>query len=97
MNNKAVKVINNGLLVSPAPLSAPPRENSIAINGCIDPINHINITDNLITSSSSIINLDNGSEKITIIIPKIVIDNIDKRIAPQPDFFACVKSAAPKC
>ena len=33
IKSKHVNVIANGVLVSPAPLSAPPRENSIAING----------------------------------------------------------------
>ena len=46
--------MTNGVLVSPAPLRAPPNENSIAINGCMDPKNHTKITVNLITSGSFI-------------------------------------------
>ena len=57
MNNKHVNVMARGVLVSPAPLRAPPRENSIAIKGCIDPSNQLKITVKRTTSSLSIMNL----------------------------------------
>ena len=88
IKSKHVNVIARGVLVSPAPLSAPPSENSIAISGCIDPSNHINITVNLTTSSLSIINLANGSANVAIITPKNVIETIESLIAPHPALFA---------
>ena len=41
--------------------------------------------------------LAKGSAKITINIPKNVIDSIESLIAPQPALFACSSSFAPKC
>ena len=88
ISNKQVKVISNGDLVSPAPLKAPPRENSIAIKGCKDPIIQIKITVNLITSASSIKNPTICSANKIINAPKIVINVIDKRIPLHADLFA---------
>ena len=88
MNNKHVNVMARGVLVSPAPLRAPPRENSIAIKGCIDPSNQIKITVKRTTSSLSIMNLAKGSAKMVMIIPKKVIEIIDNRMAPHPARFA---------
>ena len=48
------KVIIKGDLVSPAPLTAPPIENSIAIKGCMIPSIHTNTTVLLMTSISLI-------------------------------------------
>ena len=97
IKSKHVNVITNGVFVSPAPLNAPPSENSIAINGCIDPSNHINITVNLTTSSLLIMNLANGSAKVTIMIPKNVMDIIESLIAPHPALLAWSLFWAPKC
>ena len=84
MKSKQVNVIASGVLVSPAPLKAPPRENSMAINGCMDPSNQIKITVRRTTSSLSIMNLAKGSANTVIMIPKNVMEIIDNLMAPQP-------------
>ena len=70
--------------MSPAPLRAPPSENSIAIKGCIEPSNQIKITVNRTTSSLSIMNLARGSAKTVMMMPKKVIEIIDSLMAPHP-------------
>ena len=64
---KPIMVMINGDLVSPAPLKAPPKANSIAISGCIEPRNQTKITVSLITSGSLIKNPDISSEKIATV------------------------------
>ena len=59
-------VIIKGDFVSPAPLRAPPRENSIPMSGCNRAKIHKNTTVNLITSESSIKNLLKPNESIIV-------------------------------
>ena len=86
----------NGDFVSPAPLKAPPRANSIAINGCIEPKNQTKITVNLITSGSLIKNPDISSEKIATKRPIKVIETIDSPVDFHPLFLASFGLSAPK-
>ena len=80
-----IKVIIKGDLVSPAPLTAPPIENSIAIKGCIIPSIHTNTTVLLITSISLIKKPASSLEKIANNIPNDPIESIVNRAALKPE------------
>ena len=74
-----------GDLVSPAPLTAPPIENSIAMKGCIIPSIHTKTTALLITSISFMKKADSSLEKIARTIPRVPMESIVKPAALNPD------------
>ena len=93
---KPIMVMINGDLVSPAPLKAPPKANSIAISGCIEPRNQTKITVSLITSGSLIKNPDISLEKIATVRPIKVIEIIDNPVLLHPLLLASFGLSAPK-
>ena len=85
-----------GDFVSPAPLRAPPRENSIPMSGCKRAKIHKNTTVNLITSESSMKNPETGLENIAITNPTIVIENTVNLADFQPLLLASLGFSAPR-
>ena len=89
-------VMIKGDFVSPAPLSAPPNENSMPINGCKRAKIHKKTTVSLITSESSIKNPETGFENIAITNPTIVIEKTVNLADFQPLLLASFGFSAPK-
>ena len=78
-------MIIKGDLVSPAPLTAPPIENSIAIKGCMIPRIQTNITALLTTSMSSMKKPESSLEKRAKTIPKVPIESTVMPAALKPE------------
>ena len=78
-------VIIKGDFVSPAPLTAPPIENSIAMKGCIIPSIQTKITALSTTSLSSIKKVESSLEKKAKTIPNVPIESTVMSAALKPE------------